>query len=474
MTSQESSSEFINLKAKFNSLVARDTEIEKGYNEILHTSLSTVLGEMKNTDSTFGQLFQDIHFSGSFYDKLKVGNFRHEFDLNVIYKVPEDGFEIINPHPTQAQFMEFSTKNRNTDRFQAIVEDNKISSEKMKAVMKSAADRALTNIGNKVTLANGVQVNVTRTDSLPYTLVLKPTSGKFQSRVDVDLVPALKVSTTKLPQSVNNHLKSIKNKVCSSVDQFLAIAIPIVHKEKLEVDFPQISREILKGKASAKMAIRLLKQERNEKGGPMEKIWSHAIKTAALHEVLKNPNEQHWHEAKLPFRFADIRNAMQQYLSNEKMTDVYFPSVNMMERVKSKNVKAGVAKYLERSSKLIPINGKDHACATNQCNRMFKTVDGSRQHAENKHGSAGATKKRSEKDTPCALGECNKLLRGKMGSVSHAVDAHREEADKQDIWRNFLREVGKIPCGFCSCGGGKVRGFSSMQGYNAHARSMNH
>ena len=474
MLGSKSESEFINLKTKFNTLVARDTAIEKGYNDILHTSLHTVISEMKNSDRTFGQLFQDVHFSGSFYDKLAVGNFRHEFDLNVIYRVPEDGFEIKNPHSTQKQFMEFSTENRNTDMFQAIVEDNKISSEKMKAVMKTAADRALTNIASKVTLANGVQVNVTRTDSLPYTLVLKPTSGKFQSKVEVDLVPALKVSTSKLPHDVNNQLNSIQNKVGSSVAQFLAVAIPIVHKEKLEVDFPQTSREILKGKASAKMAIRLLKQERNEKGGPMEKIWSHAIKTAALHEVLKSPDNQHWHEGKLPFRFADIRNAMQKYLSNEKMTDVYFPTVNMMERLKSTNVKAGVAKYLERSSKNMVMNGKDFACGTNQCNRMFKSSAGAKQHAADKHVAAGGIKTRSERDTPCALGECSKLLRGKLGSVTHAVDAHREEADKQDIWRNLLREVGKIPCGFCSCGGGKVRGFSNMQGYNDHARAMNH
>ena len=223
------------------------------------------------------------------------------------------------------------------------------------------------------------------------------------------------------------------------------------------------------------MAIRLLKQERNEKGGPMEKIWSHAIKTAALHEVLKNPDQQHWHEAKLAFRLADIRNSMQKYLSNEKMTDVYFPTVNMMERIKSTNVKAAVAKYLERSAKDIPMGGKDFACGTNRCNRMFETSAGAMQHAETKHGvKDGLTKARSEKDTPCALGECNRLLRGKLGSVCHAVDSHREKADKEDIWRNFLRENRKIPCSFCNCGGGKVRGFSTMRGYNDHARSFNH
>ena len=89
----------------------------------------------------------------------------------------------------------------------------------------------------------------------------------------------------------------------------------------------------------------------------MEKIWSYAIKMAAVKEVLKNPDKEHWHEARLPLRFQEIRSAMQRYLSNEKMTDPFYPEVNMMERIKSTNVKQGVAKYLSRynSRDIFPI-----------------------------------------------------------------------------------------------------------------------
>ena len=48
-------------------------------------------------------------------------------------------------------------------------------------------------------------------------------------------------------------------KVDSKVDTFFAIALPRVHTDKLEVDFPLVSRDVLKDKPSAKMAIRLLK-----------------------------------------------------------------------------------------------------------------------------------------------------------------------------------------------------------------------
>ena len=106
---------------------------------------------------------------------------------------------------------------------------------------------------------------------------------------------------------------------------------------------------------SAKMAIRLLKQERDETGGPMLKIWSHAIKVAAIKEVLKNPDKDHWHEAKLPQRFAEIRNALQEYLRREVMPDPYFPEVNLLKRIKSSKIKQELSRHLSNSAKKMVI-----------------------------------------------------------------------------------------------------------------------
>ena len=176
--------------------------------------------------------------------------------------------------------MEFSTEGKNVEGFRDIVDADKnlVSPEKMKQILKRAADKVVTKPNYRVTLDNGVDVRVTRRDKLPYTLVMRPQSGKYRQTVEVDLVPALKVSNSKLPAATLNRLQEVQRRVGSNVDEFLAIAIPIVHKDKLEVDFPAVARAALKDRPSAKMAIRLLKQERNEKGGPMEKIWSHAIK----------------------------------------------------------------------------------------------------------------------------------------------------------------------------------------------------
>ena len=373
--------------------------------------------------------------------------------------------------------MPIKIDDNHSNKFQCIVDDNNhISAEKMKNVLKTSADKALWSLNNKVLLNNGVIVDVTRRDKLPYTLKMRAQSGKYQSSVDVDLVPALKLSSNKLPEKIQHRIQGIQKSSCSkTVDECLAIAMPIVHKDKLEVDFPQLGRQMLVGRPSAKMAIRLLKQERNEKGGPMEKIWSHSIKMAVLHEVSKNPNPEHWHEAKLPDRYMDIRNSMQGYLKQSKMIDIFYPEINMMDRIKNTNVKTQIATYLERTGKQFKQAGKIFICATSQCNRHFSTQEGSKQHEVDKHQHKrehGGNK--NPRIMPCTLEKCGKLFRDKYGSVQHSVMAHKEEAKEKDVWRIFLRDQGKIPCSFCNCAGGFVRGFSSMEGYNAHASAMNH
>ena len=78
---------FVNLKSKFDALVSKDADIDKGYNHILHSCLGQVFSEMRQNDPVFDHFYKGIHYGGSYYDKLAVGNLRQEFDLNVIFKV---------------------------------------------------------------------------------------------------------------------------------------------------------------------------------------------------------------------------------------------------------------------------------------------------------------------------------------------------------------------------------------------------
>ena len=80
-----------NLKTKFDASVSKDGATSKAYNEILHTCLGKIMEDMRRADPTFARLCRgDVYYGGSYFDGLAVGNLRHEFDLDVIFRVGID------------------------------------------------------------------------------------------------------------------------------------------------------------------------------------------------------------------------------------------------------------------------------------------------------------------------------------------------------------------------------------------------
>ena len=55
-----------NLKLRFDTLIARDTEIDKEYNYIMQNSLQTIISAMKEKSEGFSNLFKEIYFGGNF------------------------------------------------------------------------------------------------------------------------------------------------------------------------------------------------------------------------------------------------------------------------------------------------------------------------------------------------------------------------------------------------------------------------
>ena len=182
------------LKERFEQYVVKDGDLEKRVNIVMHSCRETVTLEMKK-DEDFGELFQEYHFSGSYYDKLAVGDIRHEFDLNAVFGVPEGSYQIRRPSSNDDQsecnFMEFIVTDCQDNTINLIAENGRISAAKMKEVLKTALDRALTRLKNRVVSESGEGVRVTRTEGLALTLKLQPDS-KFVSSIEVDLVPVLR------------------------------------------------------------------------------------------------------------------------------------------------------------------------------------------------------------------------------------------------------------------------------------------
>ena len=81
------------LKKRFDEFVVKDAELGKQVNAVMHGCREVLTKKMKE-DEEFGELFQEYHFSGSYYDKLAVGNIRHEFDLNLVFGIPETTYQI--------------------------------------------------------------------------------------------------------------------------------------------------------------------------------------------------------------------------------------------------------------------------------------------------------------------------------------------------------------------------------------------
>ena len=336
------------LKKRFDEFVVKDAELGKQVNAVMHGCREVLTKKMKE-DEEFGELFQEYHFSGSYYDKLAVGNIRHEFDLNLVFGIPETAYTI-RESKEDPNFMCFDVVDPKNETVQLVAERGRISAARMKEILKTALDRALTRLEHSVDVG-GLHVRVTRSDTLPLTLKMVPNCDTLPS-IEVDMVPVLRLDIARLPKKVRERVGWVQAMVGSDEERCLAVALPTVHEHLLEVDFPQVQRQVLDAKrVAARMVVRLLKQERDSVGDPFKKIKSFIIKTVAMHAVLMRPNPEDWCERLLAKRYYEVRGILQNSLLTDNLPDVFFPSINLMKtRVKDRELKLEVGNYLARTS----------------------------------------------------------------------------------------------------------------------------
>ena len=123
---------------------------------------------------------------------------------------------------------------------------------------------------------------------------------------------------------------------------FMAISLHRADKEKFELDFHDLEREILYHRGCVKKVIKLMKYLRDQKGGPLLKLWSHLmkvgstinsinyyldyIKTSTMNLVMMKP-PTFWNNGNLVNCFVETLGHLISGLEAGVIRDVFFPEV---------------------------------------------------------------------------------------------------------------------------------------------------
>ena len=338
-----------------------DDEIQSYYRGLLrYLEHDLLVPEMKRANKDFANLYQTNYYGGSYFDGLKVGSSSQEFDLGILFQLPKDRCQIVKlgQDPTKKNFAGLLVSAKpwlpgNESEKEIMFKedgDSFLSPEKMFGLLQRSVDRALTNIGGQF-YYKGQQFKISRSVSAPVTLnaisVSSIPGSSQEITMEVDFVPAFQFDDIKiLPAELKERIVKMSHNTVGAKN-FMAFALPILDKKKFQLDFHDLERKILYNRGCAKKVIMLLKYMRDVKGGPMAKLWSHLIKTSMMHKVLEQPRD-YWRDENLPNCFIDSIQNLADGLKCGRIADVFFPEVNLLDRIKSPDVLEDVKRFLER------------------------------------------------------------------------------------------------------------------------------
>jgi len=319
--------------------ISQDDEDLKKANALLKQTLEIFIKEARRQSEVFNKLYQEIYYSGSAFDGLQVASCTsNDFDLNIKFRFPTNKVAIsgLEHSVKKMNFAELKVTDFDSlkDEHKAIVDPitNTVSPKRMYSLLKTAGDRALTELRNQLRLPNGKVYSITRSEGAPYMLNIR---GSDLS-ISIDLVPSIHFSQSHLPTNgrIASRVKEIQRIVGDGSDVgFMAICLWKADSERFEIDFHDLERKVLHHKGCVKTVIRLLKLLRNKKGGSMNKSWSHLIKTIVMHEVLKNHSTEFWNERHLVSRFVGTLRIWHANFKDMQVMDLFFIQMNLMDRI---------------------------------------------------------------------------------------------------------------------------------------------
>merc|ERR1711892_606962 len=331
------------LEDLYNQRIKIDENEQKRYQGLLKYVVDEMISKIKETTPEFADLYRETYYGGSFVDVLKIGLTEQEFDLNIIFKWKAQHGEITRLVEDQKKknFCYIKvTKPVITPSEEKITFSDQgvkyLSPIKMFNMIKKSVDRVLTEISLTVKF-EGKTYRVTRHEYAPVTLKVVGNGMSFE----VDLVPSIKFDFKTLPEDseLKRHVVPLCDEfgVAEETRNFMAISLHRADKEKFELDFHDVERRILYNRGCVKKVIKLMKYLRDLKGGPMLKLWSHLLKTSVMHQVLLKP-KTYWNNENLVTCFMDSLRNLLEGLRRKSITDVFFPHVNLLDRIKKQQV----------------------------------------------------------------------------------------------------------------------------------------
>ena len=90
------------------------------------------------------------------------------------------------------------------------------------------------------------------------------------------------IVSSSLPREIIGRVTDLSDmyNMTQETRRFMAISLHRADQKMFELDFHDIEKQMLYNLGCVKKVIKLLKYMRDEKGGNMEKLWSHLLKVA--------------------------------------------------------------------------------------------------------------------------------------------------------------------------------------------------
>ena len=295
-------------------------------NKLLVYLVNKLMTGLENESNLFGSCFQDIYYSGSYYDGLRITE-PTEYDLNIILRPPFDSvsdLKLLHEGNTYCEMslssplflslflLAMPTNHPRYDDYKDMqtyfLSGSTFDADKIHRWFRSLMTRVLNKMSTYLRHGNdSIQISYSVKNQGPaHTLKVRRNREKA---FDVDFVPVFEVPgeyflVPKQPDGLSNS------------------------SHFWRISYSRKERNLLHGKECAKTVIKILKRLRDTQ--KWEKLESYYIKTAVMHIE----GYESWHPSRLADHLAESAERLKKFLLVEKrLPSLHDPHHDLFEKV---------------------------------------------------------------------------------------------------------------------------------------------